>query len=384
VDGCLSISHQTNHLTVVRYQIGHCTVILTRNLKLDAIEDQQEEPSDLQDPQSEASMEDPTWRPTNRSTLKDRRKRNSTMTEPVQETRPTKRNRCYSTRAQRVARKDLESGTLDHEQIKDEHGDEMPRSTTLETAALSQSAHEQIQGENGDEIPRSIMLETTTLSQPVHEQIQGEHGNGLPRSSMLETTTLSQSTQVHNSTPAVEERPILLYREESLQFASLCQKARASEAILCEIEDVHRERRESLWTSNDSMYLTYLDTYEDNVFSQIWDELEETCTRQIPDSQDTHSSGTADSDRAVDYSGKRWEFKSLQDKAEALEAILDKVVGAVVKFIDLNKKGELTPPPDEIKRAKRSEGRKLAMYFEGDFLLRIRVSLRKNGAKIVR
>ncbi|KIX04779.1 uncharacterized protein Z518_05649 [Rhinocladiella mackenziei CBS 650.93] len=298
--------------------MGHLMVMRLKIIK---------SPLTPRDIQSEASIQDPTWLPSDRSHPKDKRKRNTTLTESVLGAQLTKRIRRPNLPAQKVARKGFEIGTSDYEQLQGLYHNMMQWSTVSETVAFSQSAQEQAPA------------------------------------------------------PVVVENPTLLYREESLQFVSFDQKARALEVVIREIEGGYRKRLESL-RKDDLKYFVYSDTCEDTIFSHIFDKLEETCTRQSSISRKNgHSSETANLNTTVDYDGKRWEFKSVQKKAETLGTALGEVVEAIVKWIDLIKQVDVGQRTD---RVKRSEERKLPRYFAGDFLPRIRLSLQENGARALR
>ena len=136
-------------------------------LTLDVIEIR-EESSDPQDHQSETSTEDPSWLPSDRSSLEDNRKRNATGREGRLRThQPAKRVRCRNTRAPRFGRSESESGISSHDQMQGEYGDSMPSSIVYKTIASIEPVQERASAasvaanllQNGIDLP---MIRATT------------------------------------------------------------------------------------------------------------------------------------------------------------------------------------------------------------------------------
>ncbi len=85
----------------------------------------------------------------------------------------------------------------------------------------------------------------------------------------------------------------------------------------------------------------------------------------------------------MDYDDKRWEYESVQSKAEALEAALGEVTAAISTWKDSIKKVQVQEHGDYYERAQRSRETKVAMYFASRLLPHLRRSLGKNGARPV-
>ena len=109
-----------------------------------------EKSSDAEDQQSEASIEDPSWLPSDPTISEDnrqrkskrQRKRNALAPERGLRTRPVKRVKYPHTCAPKFARKELENGTSVHDRMQGKGGNNLPLSTAFQTSASTQLLHE--------------------------------------------------------------------------------------------------------------------------------------------------------------------------------------------------------------------------------------------------
>ena len=257
---------------MVRTQLDDWTVILTGDLLSDSTEDH-EGFSDPQDEESASSDQDPSWQPESSSTLGDKRKRSTRPAKPALGAESSQKTRHTPTTTQEAADSELDGGTSDHHQTQSEYDERRLQSTVSETRAASQSP---------DEI---------------------------------------------DVKPRVTESITFQYLGYTSHFKSVHQMARALDAVFIKVSNESQQLLESTAKEERSQH-TALSYYYHFVFEELRESLlDNGATFSTRDA--TGDIVELSSDTSMTFRGDRWEFKSVEHKAEALGTAMVQLATAI-------------------------------------------------------